>query len=296
MYIDRMAYKERIEDNYYRQGKGNMGQGGVAHIYINLMSKYGLIPQKYYNGINYGLTYHNHAEMRSYLLPMCDNSVKLKRKIPEGLEDAVFDTYLGKVPENFGYRGKEYTPLSFYKSLGIKSEDYVEITSFTHHPFYTSFVLEIPDNWDYGRYYNVPLDDLVAIMDNAIKKGYTIAWDGDVDEKGFDFTNDVAVNTSEFHSKGKPFQKRIKEDEVTQATRQAGFDDFRTTDEHLMHITGISEDQEGVKYYITKNSWGKSRNSDGYLNMSLNYLKAKTISILVNKNAIPGKIRNKLGI
>ena len=181
----------------------------------------------------------------------------------------MLDTYLGKVPESFIYKGVTYTPKSFAESLGINPADYVEITSFTHFPFYTQGILEIPDNWRMERFYNVPLDEMIEIMDFSLNNGYTVNWDGDVSENGFSYSKGIAV---------------IPEKIVTQEMRQTGYENFTTTDDHAMHLTGIVKDQNGTKYYITKNSWGAGSNSfGGYLNMSENYVRAKTLFIMVNK-------------
>jgi bleomycin hydrolase len=172
--------------------------------------------------------------------------------------------------------------MSFAKSLGINPDDYIEITSFTHFPFYSKGVLEIPDNWRMEQFYNVPLDEFMQIIDNALNTGYTIGWDGDISEEGFSNTNGVAIFPSA---------------NVTQDMRQKMFENFTTTDDHMMHITGISKDQNGNKYYITKNSWGVGSNKlGGYLNMSEQYARAKTVFIFVNKNSIPQTIRAKLGV
>lgn len=296
MYIVRKNYDRRMADNYLREGNGNIGPGSVSHLYMYAMDKYGLIPEEFYHGINYNSETHNHSKLSEYVRILSEEAVKNKERIPVALQEGLFDAFLGKVPEKFTYKGKEYTPESFYKSLGINASDYVEITSFSHHPYYELIPLEIPDNWDHALYYNVPLDDFMAIMDYAIDKGYTIAWDGDVSEKSFDFNrNKIALNTPD-SLRNVTLEKRVIEEPVTEASRQAGFENFSTTDDHLMHITGIAKDQEGTKYYITKNSWGTERNGTGYLNMSENFVKAKTIAILVNKNSIPKEIKAKLGI
>jgi bleomycin hydrolase len=232
--------------------------------------------------------------------------------------DAVLDTYLGKVPQSFTYKGVGYTPKSFTASLGINPADYVEITSFTLFPFFTQGLVPIPDNWRKMNYYNVPLDQLIVIMDSALFKGYTIAWDGDVSEKGFSHSKGVAIipeieNTDQYSNSDKArygkmtkeertaeaykFSRPFPEAKVTQESREEGYDNKSTTDDHLMHITGMVKDQNGTKYYVTKNSWGTDRNPfGGYLNMSENYVRAKTIAIMVHKNAIPAEIRTKLGL
>lgn len=295
MYVVRKNYDLRMADNYLRRGKGNIGQGSVSHMFTKIMDEYGLLPEEVYSGINYDSPTHNHRDLTGYIKVLSEHSVAQKKRIPAELQDGLFDAYLGKLPEKFTYKGKEYTAKSFYESLGLKASDYVEITSFSHHPFYSMIPVEIPDNWDHALYYNVPLNELIEIMDYAINNGYTIAWDGDVSEKGFMFGEHVALLTKEDLRK-EGIKERVKEDPVTQESRQAGFESFVTTDDHLMHVTGIVKDQEGAKYYVTKNSWGEGRNGDGYLNMSENYVKAKTIGIMIHKNAIPKAIKAKLNI
>lgn len=294
MFIVRNNYYERISDNYLRRGKGNIGPGSIAHMFINNMSRHGLIPEEIYSGKNYeSARAHDHGALSNWVKKANEISVESKCRIPEEIENGIFDAYLGKVPAKFKYKGKEYTPMSFYKSLGLKASDYIELTSFSHHPFYKQVPLEISDNWDHQLLYNVPIDDLIRIMDNSIENGYTITWDGDVSEPAFAHSKHIALNTKQSLRDG--IKERIVEDPVTQESRQAGFENFTTTDDHLMHVTGISKDQEGTKYYITKNSWGIG-NGDGYLNISENYTRAKVVSILVHKNAIPKDLRDKLGI
>ncbi len=247
-------------------------------------------------------------------------AVELKQRSPEyyKLVNSLLDIYLGKVPESFTYKGKEYTPLTFAQSLGLNMNDYIEITSLSHIPFYKQSVIEIPDNWDFGRFYNVPLDEFISIIDYAILNGYTVCWDGDVSEKGFSHTNGVAINPevsdltahqdedrSRFEKMSPDdryaeiykFQKIYPEVKVTQEVRQRGYENFSTTDDHLMLLTGIVKDQNGNKYYVTKNSWGTERNKfGGYLNMSESFVRAKSISVMVHKNSVPADIRKKLGI
>ena len=214
----------------------------------------------------------------------------------------VLDTYLGKVPESFTYKSVNYTPASFALSLGIDPGDYVEITSFTHFPFYSRGILEVPDNWVLALYYNVPLDELIEIMDYSFSNGYTVNWDGDVSETGFSQKDGYAVlqpaltaATGSENDRGR-FESG-REVNVTQELRQTGYENFTTTDDHMMHLTGIVKDQNGTKYYKTKNSWGTANNPfGGYINMSETYVRAKTLFIMVHKNAIPPAIRAKLGL
>lgn len=320
MFIVRQKYMNQLQDNYLRRGDGNIGQGSLSHTFMNAYRQVGIVPEEVYTGINYDSERHNHSEMVRYLHALADVAVKTKARSPEyyKLVDNLFDTYLGKLPEKFTYQGKEYTPKSFAESLGLDMDDYIELTSFTHHPYYVKFDVEVPDNWEHSLMYNLPLDEMMETVDYALKNGYTVCWDGDVSEKGFSFTNGVAINPevkkvedlsntdrARFEKLGEKerleevfkFERPYPEINVTPEVRQAGFESFVTTDDHLMHVTGITKDQDGTKYYITKNSWGTDRNKfGGYLNMSESFVRAKTIYVMVHKNAIPKAIKAKLGI
>ena len=189
MFTVRYNYYERLNDNYLRRGKGNIGEGSIAHMALKVIDKYGIVPQSAYLGINYDSPLPDHRELGTYIAAIAGASVELRQRSPEyfELQDALFDIYMGKIPENFEYEGKEYTPISFRDMLGIDIDDYVEITSFSHHPFYQEVPLEIPDNWDHELLYNLPLDDMMAVIDNALNNGYTVCWDGDVSEQGYVF-------------------------------------------------------------------------------------------------------------
>ena len=320
MYVARVNYSNRMNDNYLRRGEGNLGEGSVAHMFTNIFRENGIIPQEAYNGINYDSKLNNHKELNKYVNALSTASVELKQKSPEyyKIVNNLLDTYLGKVPDKFTYRGKEYTPKSFAESLGLNMNDYVEITSFSHIPFYKESVIEIPDNWDFARYYNVPLDEFMEVINYALNNGYTICWDGDVSEKGFSHKNGVAINpevadlnnyadtdrarfekmsTEDKYGEILKFENIYPEVKVTQDIRQKGYETFVTTDDHLMLLTGIAKDQKGNVYYRTKNSWGTERNKfGGYLNMSESFVRAKSISVMVHKNSIPKAIKSKLGI
>ena len=320
MFIVRQKYMNQLQDNYVRQGRGNIGQGSLSPTFMNAYRQVGIVPEEVYKGINYDSEKHSHGEMVRYMHAIADVAVKAKKRSPEYYEliNNLFDTYLGKLPEKFTYKGKEYTPKSFAESLGLNMDDYIELTSFTHHPYYVKFEVEVPDNWEHALMYNLPLDEMMEIMDYALNNGYTVCWDGDVSEKGFSFKNSVAINPEvkkvedlsetdrarfeKLDEKGRleevyKFERPYPEINVTPEVRQEGFESFVTTDDHLMHITGIVKDQNGTPYYITKNSWGTERNKfGGYLNMSESYVRAKTIYIMVHKNAIPKATKTKLGI
>lgn len=320
MFIVRQKYMNQLQDNYLRRGNGNIGQGSLSHTFMNAYRQVGIVPEEVYTGINYDSERHNHSEMVRYMHAIADVAVKTKQRSPEydKLIANLFDTYLGKLPEKFTYKGIEYTPKSFAESLGLNMDDYIELTSFTHHPYYVKFDVEVPDNWEHSLMYNLPLDEMMETVDYALTNGYTVCWDGDVSEKGFSFTNGVAINPevkkvedlsntdrARFEKLGEKerleevfkFERPYPEIKVTPEVRQAGFESFVTTDDHLMHVTGITKDQNGTKYYITKNSWGTDRNKfGGYLNMSESFVRAKTIYVMVHKDAIPKAIKTKLGI
>lgn len=320
MFIVRQKYMNQLQDNYLRRGEGNIGQGSLSHTFMNAYRQVGIVPEDVYTGINYDSDRHNHSEMVRFMHALADVAVKAKQRSPEydKLIENLFDTYLGKLPEKFTYKGKEYTPKSFAESLGLNMDDYIELTSFTHHPYYVKFDVEVPDNWEHSLMYNLPLDEMMETVDYALNNGYTVCWDGDVSEKGFSFTNGVAINPevkkvedlsgtdrARFEKLGEKerleevfkFEHPYPEINVTPAVRQAGFESFVTTDDHLMHVTGITKDQNGTKYYITKNSWGTDRNKfGGYLNMSESFVRAKTIYVMVHKDAIPKATKAKLGL
>ena len=319
MFVVRKTYENRILDNYLRQGKGNLGPGSLSPSWTRVFNEDGLMPDEAYTGISYASPGHNHSELQSYIEAVTAVPVKMKRISKESGEvtGAILDIYLGEVPETFTYKGQSYTPKSFAASLGLNMNDYVHITSFSHFPFYTEGLIEVPDNWEMNRFHNVPLDELITIMDYALNNGFTVNWDGDVSERGFSHANGVAINpditkmdlsamTDRARFEGMQsdrtpipgmFDKPGPEINVTQEIRQKGYEAFVTSDDHLMHLTGIVKDQNGNKYYITKNSWGTDRNPHGgYLNMSESYVRAKTIFIMVHKDAIPADIKTKLGL
>ncbi|MFM7725568.1 MAG: C1 family peptidase, partial [Flavobacteriales bacterium] len=210
--------------------------------------------------------------------------------------ESMLDAEMGALPATFDYNGKKYTPAQFRDELKINPADYVSITSFTHHPLYSPFVLEVPDNWAKGSFYNVTLQDLERITNYAIDNGFTIAWDADASEKGFSHSNGVAIIPSAAPKKEEWWTSMQAEVMPTPELRQAAFDRFETTDDHLMHIVGKSKDQQGNTYFITKNSWGVSNVFNGYLHVSDNYYLMKTVGIVVHKDAIPADTRTKLGL
>lgn len=320
MFIVRQKYMNQLQDNYLRHGHGNIGQGSLSHTFMRAFDQVGIVPEEVYTGINYDSDRHNHSELVKYIKVIADAAVQMRHRSPEyfKLVDSLLDIYLGKLPEKFTYQGKEYTPKSFAASLGLDMSDYVELTSFTHQPYYKPFEVEVTDNWEHAKMYNLPLDEFIEVTDYALKNGFSVCWDGDVSEKGFSFKNGVAINPEvkkvddysttdrarfeKMDEKGRmeeayKFEQPFPEIKVTPEVRQEGYEAFVTTDDHLMHLTGIVKDQNGTKYYVTKNSWGTERNTfGGYLNMSESYVRAKTIYIMVHKDALPKALRSKLGI
>ncbi|MBC8616818.1 aminopeptidase [Parabacteroides faecis] len=320
MFIVRQKYMNQLQDNYLRRGEGNIGQGSLSHTFKNAYRQVGIVPEEVYKGINYDSERHNHSEMVQYMEAIANVAVKNKKRSPEydKLIRNLFDTYLGELPAKFTYKGKEYTPKSFAESLGLNMDDYIELTSFIHHPYYVKFDVEVPDNWEHQLMYNLPLDEMIETVDYALNNGFTVCWDGDVSEKGFSFKNGVAINpevkkVEDFSNTDRArfekmdekerleevykFEQPYPEVKVTPEVRQQGFEAFVTTDDHLMHLTGITKDQNGTKYYITKNSWGTDRNKfGGYLNMSESFVRAKTIYIMLHKDAIPKAIKAKLSL
>ncbi|HIZ88290.1 MAG TPA: C1 family peptidase [Candidatus Coprenecus pullistercoris] len=303
MYTVRWNYYERLQDNFLRRGKGNITEGSIAHMAMKIFQKYGMVPEEAYPGINYDSPLHDHSEMTVYIKAIADASVELGYRSPEyfELQDALFDIYMGRMPSTFEYEGKEYTPETFRDMLGIDFDDYVELTSFSHHPFYSKVPLEIPDNWDHETLYNLPLDEFMEVIDNALTNGYTVCWDGDVSENGYVYSpTAVAILPADPNVSFEDIagtDTLIQEVEfVDQDVRQTLFETFVTTDDHLEHITGMATDHDGNIYYMTKNSWADSNRYGGYHFMSEKYVRAKTVSILVHKDAIPKNIRKKLGL
>jgi len=316
--MDRATYYIR----QYGQGS-SFAPGGSAYDVLYCMSHYGLVPQEAMPGIRYGSaksdTLPVHTELDAvaagYLKALTNG--KLKKLTPvwrEGLL-AIYDTYLGTCPEEFTYRGKKYTPRSFAQELGLKEDDYISLTSYTHHPFYERFALEVPDNWRMDQMYNVPIDELIAVIDHALSKGYTLAWGADVSEDGFtrkgigvvpDAENGAELTGSDMahwlglkaeQRKDKLTAKPLPELEVTQQMRQDAYDRWETTDDHGMQIFGIAHDQNGKKYYMIKNSWGTARSDfKGIWYVSEAFMRYKTNDVLVHKDALPKDIRKKLNV
>lgn len=302
MHTVRYNYINRVKDNYLKRGKGNLQEGSLSNMMFDVVNEYGIVPEEVYSGINYNSPTHNHALLNEYVNVISQVPVKNKEVTVEfdKLLNSLLDIYLGVVPQKFTYKGREYTPKSFFQSLGLNTNDYIFFTSFTHHPYYKEFLLEIPDNWNGGLYYNLPLDEFMKVIDNSIEKGFTVCWDGDMSEKSYSDKAGLAMMptaeeiASEEGSK-LSFGRIYKEEKVDAASRQKGFETFVTTDDHLMHLIGKAKDKNGTTYYIVKNSWKPEINRfGGYNHLSQEYMKAKTISILVHKEAVPAEIMKKL--
>ena len=307
MFTVRHAYEHKAVLYVRYHGLANFGPGGQAHDVINVIRRYGFVPEEVYPGKDYGDTIHNHGELNTILKAYVDAVIKNRnRKLTPVWEkgfSSVLDVYLGKNPGTFTWEGREYTPETFRDHFHFNPDDYVELTSYTHHPFYTRFGLEVPDNWTHDLYYNLPIDELMEVINHALAKGYSVAWDGDVSEKGFSHKNGLAILPEEAWSKMEKaeldsvFKHPVKQLHVTQAMRQRDFNDYATTDDHLMHLVGTGKDENGTLYYLTKNSWGqKSNDYGGYLFMSEPYVRLETLAIMVHKDAIPKDLKKKLGI
>lgn len=321
MYIVRHAYSDKATKFVRLHGSMNFAVGGAFCDVMHVIKNYGIVPMDVYKGLNYGEPNHAFGEiddvLAGYINAVIKNSnKKLSTAWKKGF-DGILDAYLGEEPEKFEYKGKEYTPRTFADEVvGLNMDDYVSLTSFTHHPFYSQFAIEVPDNWLWGMSYNLPIDELAQVMSNAIDNGYTFAWASDVSERGFQTSQPgIAVvpttDTKEMSGaeiakweampKGNQTPDAFRqgpapEKEITQEMRQQEFDNYLTTDDHGMHVIGKAKDQNGTVYYIVKNSWNQYNKFGGYFYASEPFMKYKTMNIIVHKNAIPKDIRKKLGI
>ena len=290
------CYIDKAVKKFRRHGNSAAGEGGQAHDVINVIRSHGITPQSAYSGMLEGDTIHDHTKLSTARAEFLKTYLE-KKIIPENwLNDYVkiLDENIGAPPQSFEYDGKTYTPREFADML-INPDDYVELTSYKCYPFYEKILLEIPDNWSNDLYYNLPIDEFMQVIDNALENGYTLVWDGDVSEAGFSHKNCIAIAPSE--TVDNLFAEIREEYDVDDDLRQKTFDSQETTDDHLMHLVGISTDQNGKKYYVIKNSWGTNRNScEGFLNMSVPYARLKVVAILINKKAIPQDIAKKLRI
>jgi len=293
MYIVRNIYQDKAMNYILRQGKANFSQGSLSHDLVRMVNTIGVMPQVAYTGLVPGAIGHDHSEMEAGLLGFLNGVNTMQMLSPKWMPafDAILDTYLGQTPETFKYKGKSYTPTEFASSLGIDAENYVSFTSFTHHPFGEAFILEIPDNYSNGEFVNIQLDDLVSLTKQAITDGYSLAWDGDVSEKGFSGKSGIAVLPSN-PGRADLFTEPGGEVKVTQANRQQLFMSKSTTDDHLMHIVGLAKDQSGNDYFIIKNSWGEISEHKGFLYMSEAYFRMKTVAVMVHKDAAQSNLED----
>jgi hypothetical protein len=319
MFIVHKTYSDKADKYVRMNGTINFGEGGSFYDVVYALKNYGIVPEKEMTGLNYGEEKHKHGELdalaKAYVKVIVSNpNKKLSSAWKTGF-DGILDAYLGKCPTEFTVNEKKYTPLTYEQSLGLNMDDYISLTSFTHHPFYKPFAIEIPDNWRWSESYNLPLDEFMQIFDYAINKGYCIAWASDVSEKGFTRNGigtlpevklsnlpgtDQAkwLNISQKDIEDKIYKAKGPQPEVkvTPESRQLGFDNYQTTDDHGMEIFGIAKDQNGTKYYLVKNSWGTDNKYKGIWYVSEEFVKGKTIDILVHKDAVPKEILKKLGI
>ena len=298
MYIVRNTYLAKAKRYVRMHGSLNFAGGGAFHDVTTVLRNNGLVPESAYPGLGYGTDKHVHGELDAVTKAVCDAVIENPNgDLSDRWFDAftgVLDAYLGEAPSSFEYNGQTYTPESFAASLELNPDDYVEFSSYTHHPFYSTFMLEVPDNWDNKHVVNVPLDDMMAIIDHALENGYTVAWAADVSEEGFNHRNGVAVVPADGNFSA-AMEAPVQQLVITQDLRQKAFDNFETTDDHGMHITGMAHDQNGHKYYIVKNSWGDSNSCGGYLFASEAYVRYKTMDIMVHKASVPKKVTKKLG-
>ena len=322
MYIVRKAYESKAQKYVRMNGKVNFSEGGAFHDIPYVIRRYGIAPLSVYDGLNYGSDNHNHSELFSVL----DGAVQGLLKHMEGKYfdeltpawkgaiNGILDAYLGEDVKEFELEGKKYTPKSYAKAIGLDMDDYISLTSFTNHEMNTECMLEIPDNWAWGKSYNVELDDLMKVCEYALKNDFTLAWGADVSEKGFSFSNGLAINPVDEETiqvsgsdnknfseggadkKSNAFKEPVDEVEVNAEMRQKEYDNKTTTDDHGMHIVGIYKDQNDTKYLLVKNSWGTGNYPEGYLYVSESYFKMKTINIYLHKDGLSDKMKNKIGV
>jgi bleomycin hydrolase len=305
MFVVRNMYALKAANFIQMHGKTQFGDGGEFTDDLRCLRDFGMVPQSVYDGNKRG------AYDDTKMLRRLDSLVKTVAGSEKTIDldnfkfkfDGYLDYDMGELPQTFTYDGKSYTPKSFAASLGINADDYVVLTSFTHHPFYQPFILEVPDNWNWQSFYNVPLDELTAIAENALKKGYTVGWAADVSEPGFNFSAGLAVVSDSLPARmpkatyDQLFKATFKEKQITPELRQQAFDNYETQDDHGMHIVGLVQDQSGHYFFRVKNSWGIGHNTgDGYFYASEPYFAYKTTNIMVNKKALPKDIARKLGI
>ncbi len=308
MFVVRKVYPLKTQNFIRMHGCNNLAEGGGFPDVLHVIKKYGMVPEDVYTGKKDNSDPHNHGLLEKTIKAIAEpakdpNTQKIDYEFLMSTIENTCDNFLGKVPEKFDYKGKSYTPRTYADACGIIPEDYVILTSFTHHAPYEKFVLEIPDNWQWKEACNLPLNELQETMQYAINNGFTIAWGADVSEKGFMFKEGVAVVPEKSFESMTDMEKALlaikphKQMNITAELRQKQFDNYDTQDDHGMHMVGTAKDQLGTLYYIVKNSWGTKRNDcDGYFYASESYVLLKTTSIMVHKKALPPAIAKKLGI
>jgi aminopeptidase C len=318
MFVVHHSYADKARKYVRLQGHGNFAGGGSFYDVLYVLKHYGIVPEAAMNGLRYGEEGHVHGELdaaaKAYVEAVVKNPNRALTPVWFDGFKGILDAYLGAIPERFTFDGKDYSPASFMASLGVDPDDYVSLTSFTHHPFYARFAIEIPDNWRWSESYNLPLDELMSVIDYSIEQGYTVAWGSDVSEKGFSRDGIAVVpdvnladmsDSDQARWLGLPQRARDSvlyagkpgyEKPITQAIRQQAFDSQQTTDDHGMLIYGTATDQQGKKYYTVKNSWGETGQYKGHWYASEAFVQYKTINIVVHKDAIPPAIRKKAGL
>jgi bleomycin hydrolase len=304
MYIVRHTYEKKARMYTRMHGSSTFAGGGEYGDLLSGWREAGLVPDAVYPGLNYGEVKHNHGEMDAALKGYMEAIVDLPKLTTAWFPgvNGILDAYLGKKPESFDFEGKNYTPASYIRDLGINPDDYVLLTSFSHHPFYGQCMLELPDNWAAGLFYNLPINDFMEIIDNSLNNGYSVAWASDMSDRGFSMKQGVAVipeknwNEMSEEEAANVFKGPHPEKTITQELRQKEFDNYSTTDDHGMHIVGLATDQSGNTFYKVKNSWGVTGKYDGFLFVSKAFIMLRTTNIMVNRNAIPAAIAKKMGI
>ncbi|MCX8080941.1 MAG: C1 family peptidase [Bacteroidia bacterium] len=301
MFIVRHTYPMKAANYLRMHGKTNLAEGGGFPDVLEVIKKYGIVPESAYPGFTDSVFLKSHRELEAAIQHLLKPVAESEGPIPFDFYikavEQLCDLYLGKVPESFEFEGKRFTPKQFAEYLGIKPENYVLLTSFTHHPANTSFVLEVPDNWLWARAYNLSLDDFRKTMRLAIENNFTFAWAADVSEKTFLYKHGLALWPQNPLPPDELIKKPVPQKPVSPQERQKEFDNYTTQDDHGMHIIGTAVDQNKNFYYVVKNSWGgKHNNCEGYFYASEEYVLMKTTSIMLHKDALPAEIRKKLNL
>ncbi|HTJ51058.1 MAG TPA: C1 family peptidase [Cyclobacteriaceae bacterium] len=299
MYTVRNIYMEKARNYILRQGAAQFGAGGLGHDVIRAMAAYGAVPESVYSGLVIGQTAHDHTEMDASLKTYLDSLLRSKPIPSDWMKgfQSILDSHLGSVPETFTYNERQYTPKSFAADvLHFNPTDYVNITSFSHHPFYQSFILEAPDNFSNGMYYNLPLDEMIKLVEQVIEKGYSVMWDADVSNTNFRQRDGFAMQWENESDIPSVIDPDAKEALYNQSIRQSLYENLTTQDDHLMHLVGIEKSKQGKKFFLVKNSWGEVGPYKGFIHVSEAYFAINTVSLVIPKAAIDVALRGKLGI